>query len=163
MIYVSLLDFMRSGRFGPVVLGATRERLRRRLGEPDALGGTSRRQRVPTIWKYGDVEFHFGREADRLWMIFMDDFQVPSGGSRFGVDPWIIDRGLPLGELKRQLRALDVTYEVNQDEAAGARELVTPGGVHLAYHRPDGASNDPGNTAATLALSAIYKRDDAAG
>jgi hypothetical protein len=29
------------------------------LGEPDDVGGTSRKYKHPAIWKYGDVEFHW--------------------------------------------------------------------------------------------------------
>jgi hypothetical protein len=56
----------------PVGYGATREELRRLLGEPHIVGGTSRRQRVPTIWKYGDVEYHFGTDG-RVSLIYLED------------------------------------------------------------------------------------------
>ena len=33
--------------------------LRAALGEPDDVGGTSRKYRKPAIWVYGGLEFHF--------------------------------------------------------------------------------------------------------
>ena len=51
MVQVSLKDFVQTGRFGPVALGQSRAELRAHLGEPDDLGGTSRRHHKPRIWK----------------------------------------------------------------------------------------------------------------
>jgi hypothetical protein len=48
----------------------TREQLRALLGEPDAIGGTSRKYRRPRIWKYGNIEYHFVGES--LALIFDD-------------------------------------------------------------------------------------------
>ncbi len=53
-------------------LGATRDELRQLLGEPDQVGGTSRRQRVPQIWKYGEIEYHFGTDG-RVWLVYSED------------------------------------------------------------------------------------------
>ena len=53
-------------------LVATRDELRRHLGEPDAVGGTSRKQRVPLVWKYREIEFHFGPDG-RVWLIYTED------------------------------------------------------------------------------------------
>ncbi len=51
MVRVSLKGFVQTGRFGPVALGQSRAELRAHPGEPDDLGGTSRRQRKLRIWK----------------------------------------------------------------------------------------------------------------
>jgi hypothetical protein len=53
-------------------LGATRDDLLRTLGEPDDVGGTSRSRRVPSVWKYGEIEYHFGRDG-RVWLIYTED------------------------------------------------------------------------------------------
>lgn len=56
----------------PVGLGATRNELRRLLGEPTDMSLPRRRQRQPAIWKYGDVEYHFGKDG-RIWLIYRED------------------------------------------------------------------------------------------
>ncbi len=61
----------RTGRFGPVGLGSTRDELRYHFGEPDHVGGASRKQRVPSIWKYDEFEFHFDDEG-RVWLIYTE-------------------------------------------------------------------------------------------
>jgi hypothetical protein len=56
----------------PVGFGATRDELRGLLGEPGDRGGTSRKQTMPTIWKYGEIEYHFGPDG-RVWLIYTED------------------------------------------------------------------------------------------
>ena len=67
-------DYKRSGRISPIRMDMTREEVRAVLGEPDDVGGTSRKHRTPAIWKYGDVEFHFDYTAGgRLFLIYRED------------------------------------------------------------------------------------------
>ncbi len=66
-------SFRVSGDICPVRLGMTRDELKALLGEPDAVGGTSRKHRTPSIWKYDELEFHFGQESDgSLWLIYRE-------------------------------------------------------------------------------------------
>ena len=65
--------FQITGDICPLSLGMSREELRRLFGDPEVTGGTSRKHRTPAIWKYGDLEFHFGlRAEDPLWLIYME-------------------------------------------------------------------------------------------
>ena len=41
------------------VFGSTREELVRFLGQPDDVGGTSRKYKTPSVYKYDDLEFFF--------------------------------------------------------------------------------------------------------
>ncbi len=52
----------------------TREEVVQALGEPHDTGGTSRRHRMPCIYKYGDIELHFniGRNGG-LRMAYKED------------------------------------------------------------------------------------------
>jgi hypothetical protein len=57
-----------------IPLGITREELKDRLGEPNDLGGTSRKYKTPCVYKYNGVQFFFGPRAnDTLVMIGFDD------------------------------------------------------------------------------------------
>ncbi len=53
-------------------LGATRDELRRLLGDPSDMSVPTRSQHQPMIWKYGPVEYHFGPD-DRVWLIYTED------------------------------------------------------------------------------------------
>jgi len=52
----AIADLIGQGR---VRLGMTRSELLDLLGRPDQEGGTSRKYRMPCIYKYGDVQFVF--------------------------------------------------------------------------------------------------------
>jgi hypothetical protein len=65
--------FGETGDICPVRLGCTREEIRSLFGEPDAVGGTSHKHKAPSIWKYGELEFHFGKKStDTLSLIWSD-------------------------------------------------------------------------------------------
>jgi hypothetical protein len=110
MIAVSLLDWLRTGQFGPVRLGFSRAQLQDLLGRPDDMGGTSRKHRTPAIWKYGDIEFHFGGRDDPLYLIHLDDFAIPTGGPAIAFDPWIVRGGLLREEVEWILSAQGIAY-----------------------------------------------------
>ena len=70
--------FQTTGDICPIRLGITRDELKAILGEPDDLGGTSRKQVTPLIWKYDELEFHFGHGSDGLlWLIYSEVDGVP--------------------------------------------------------------------------------------
>jgi hypothetical protein len=57
-----------------VSLGISREDLIRLLGPPDDMEYVAKNDRPPSIYKYGDIEFHFSRRADSvLWLIYTED------------------------------------------------------------------------------------------
>lgn len=56
----------------PVGLGATRDELRQLLGEPTDTSVPTRSQRLPTIWRYAEIEYHFGDDG-RVWLIYTED------------------------------------------------------------------------------------------
>ncbi len=85
-----LQQCLHSGDFNGVTLGMTRDQVRAVLGEPDDTGGTSRKQRIPSVWKYGEVELHFdtvGITSGTLGRFFWDDvdgnwISIDESGSR---------------------------------------------------------------------------------
>jgi hypothetical protein len=65
--------FRVTGDICPVQLGMTRDELNAILGEPDDVSTMSRKERVPAIWKYDDLEFHFEHGSNgTLWLIFRE-------------------------------------------------------------------------------------------
>ena len=88
---VSMRGFLRSGEFGPVRLGDAIDTVRSIFGDPSAVGGTSRRRRTPSVWKYGDIEFHLTDDAKTVWMIFCDTFDRLHLGSGVSFDRWFFE------------------------------------------------------------------------
>lgn len=57
-----------------VRIGMSRTDVVSALGPPDAQGGTSRKYKTPSIYKYGEVELHFEPWRDgRLVMAYIED------------------------------------------------------------------------------------------
>lgn len=65
---------------GKIRLGMSRVELRAILGPPDDEGGTSRKYKFPSIYKYGDVQFVFPAarteaqsQRQGLLFVYVDD------------------------------------------------------------------------------------------
>lgn len=72
-------SFRVSGDICPLRLGMTRDQLKAVLGEPDAVGGESRKYPEPAIWKYDELEFHFEQgQNGKLWLIYREVDDVPA-------------------------------------------------------------------------------------
>ena len=66
-----------TGDICPVRLGMSRDALRKLFGEPDGTSTGSRKHPTTAIWKYGDLEFHFGpRVDDFLSLIYLEQNEV---------------------------------------------------------------------------------------
>lgn len=155
---VSLKEFAATGTFGPVTLGCPRSDLERHLGAPEDLGGTSRKVRRPTIWKYGDVEFCFPSPGDALDMIHIDRFSgpgaVPIGWRALSIDPWVLRRGLARQDFCREADAATLPYTARYDESMEQWIVEFTAGVSLGFlDEPDGFSDLIG-----LAWVAQYQR-----
>jgi hypothetical protein len=135
LITVSLLEWLRTGRFGPIHLGMSRTEVEDLLGPPEALGGTSSRRRIPTLWKYGDVEMYFGeKRQDGLYMLFLEGLSVPSRGQTLELDPWLLRSGMGVEVALRQLEAegLRVEQSINPADPDYV-ELRLASGVKLSF------------------------------
>jgi hypothetical protein len=135
MVRVALQSFVASGSFGPVSLGMSRARLRGTLGPPDDAGGKSRRQPQPRIWRYGDLEFHFG--GDRLALIHLERFSgpdaVPTGGDCVDLDAWVIVRDAPFNTILAALQAASLPYSVLSQPDLDRTLIRLPSGVDLGF------------------------------
>jgi hypothetical protein len=132
---ISLLEWLRTGRFGPIHLGMSRTEVEGALGPPEAMGGTSRRRRTPTIWKYGDVEMYFGQKREEpLYMLFLESFSARSGGQTFAIDPWSLRGGMGLEEAIQQLEAAVLPFEQRHNPAdMDYVEVLLASGVKLSF------------------------------
>ncbi|HEX4795535.1 MAG TPA: hypothetical protein VH370_17215 [Humisphaera sp.] len=65
-------QFSTTGNISPIRLGMTRSQVRSIFGEPHDVS-VDRVPDEPSVWKYGDLEFHFDWGADgTLCLIYMD-------------------------------------------------------------------------------------------
>jgi hypothetical protein len=94
MLQASLRELVETGRLGTLTLKSTRATVHAALGDPDQSSTATNEDRQPSIWKYGDLEFHFS-QSDALWLIHTDTFaSAPRSGRKLRLDPWIFRRSL---------------------------------------------------------------------
>ncbi len=63
---VSFEDFLRSGKFGQIVIGMSKAEINSLLGEPDFIGIPTRKYLKPQMFEYGCIEFYFMNEDESL-------------------------------------------------------------------------------------------------
>ncbi|MCP3935866.1 MAG: hypothetical protein GY708_10895 [Actinomycetia bacterium] len=129
---ILLADAIRSGEFGPVRLGMTKDEVRRALGAPDDMMSPSRRRRESPCWFYGDVEIYFAPPQWTVSLIFADEFKVLDGGTRLEIESGSIRGGMGWDEVVDLLEDLDVPYEEVPAPSPELRWLRTRSGVTLA-------------------------------
>ena len=71
------------------------------LGPPDATGGTSRKQKLPIVYKYGDVQVHFGPGGDCLFFVHELGERTDRAAIVFDGSAWFI----------RQIRTITHDFE----------------------------------------------------
>lgn len=135
MLRISLEEFLRTGRFGPVEVGMHELDVEKWLGVTEWKGGETRKHRHPCIWKYGSIEFHFDHETRCVWLIFTDHFELPLvGGGHFELDPWILAGNLTRADAEAELRAAGIAYQLRRYKGdPEADEIVTAGEVSLIF------------------------------
>ena len=147
---VSLLEFARSGRFGPVEIGVTREVVETCFGPPEGVGGRSRRDPVPLIWKYGDVQFTFEPRGG-LYLAFVDlDGMlegVPRGWGGLKIEPWVICSGLSQSALLESLAEAEISYAVRTKPKVELNVVTTAAGVEFGFPIGDSSEDVPGRLA----------------
>lgn len=101
---ISLLDFFRTGNFGPVQLGMSRQEVYDLLGEPDDYGCPNTSLMEANVWLYDAIELHFFDEFP-LWLICTDHISYPDWwvSERIKLDAWLFSNGYQPN--KRELEA----------------------------------------------------------
>ena len=149
MIAVSLKDVVMGGVFGPIDVGTPRAKVYEILGNPDdwSVGDAAKKGRDPwrtsNIWKYGDLEFHFGLlDEDHLALIYADDFIVPRGGTAIALDPWIMHRDATQSEVEHALHAIQIDFRRIQSRFdEGVTGLAIGTRVRLWFERAELATH----------------------
>jgi len=101
-VVISMLEFIRDGKFDYIKIGQTREWIFHNFPSPDGWEEELLHVlEIFNIWRYGNIEFHF--EEDQLSSIFCDDFSTYdedtdkivnqwNAGKWIDLDLWIFDR-----------------------------------------------------------------------
>ncbi len=109
-IFVSLLDFVRTGAFGTAK--------------------ASRRDPRPTIFLYGGWEFYVDCDTDILYSVRCDGEPL-RGGDTLVIDPWKLRFGLSVADAESTLIAESIAFDVRESE--NDTRLVVGSGVVLMF------------------------------
>ncbi len=145
VVFIKLEDFLRTGVFGPIQFGMTREALIQILGEPDCIS-QRRKDKHPTRLEYGDFEFYFVSSQDnRLCAIYLDNFDDIKGNERLKVDTWFLKGQLSLAATEEQFRRADLRFRQAPHYDPTVDCLKTDSGVELGFCKaPSPWSEPPG-------------------
>lgn len=143
---VCWIEFFKTGHFGPLSGAFGQQDVLAVFGAPPTGATMGDGGDGPSVWKYGDIEFHFfpgepGRKD--AWMIFTDHFggeelrgagglELESAPLRAGSSPESVEAWLGLN---------DVTWSAVDPKPHAADELSsirTAGGVTLTFRSAEG-------------------------
>jgi hypothetical protein len=130
---VSLEAFFQTGSLGPIRLGMSRAQIQEAVGPPDYVGCTTRKYRQPSLWGYGNMELHFVRGGDELWLIHLENFQVPEAGGNLRLDPWIIRGGMGRSEVEYHLAACQLPFQQIQSPEENCTWLRVGAGIMFIF------------------------------
>jgi len=129
LMKISLQDFIISGELGPIRLGMSRTEVEKQLGKADDWSTSHTNQQFPAIWKYGNVELHFG-DDDKVEMIFLDGFRSNSDK----IDLWILNDQLFAAELEDALKAKHIDYIIQSSETNQTDLLIITVNHSIEFH-----------------------------
>lgn len=108
-IKISLLDFVKTGRFECVTLGRTKEWMKLNFADPDYKHHFSK---STSLWGYGDFEVYFSN--DSVSMIRTDQIETLKAGSNVELDKSIFENSANclLSNIQNEFNELDMDYHV---------------------------------------------------
>jgi hypothetical protein len=134
---VSLERLLRTGQLGDLTPGMSAEQVHALLGEPDAVGGTSRQHHRPSVWLYGSIELYFRQESPYdFHAVFWDaaekgPLRLPT---RCVIEDWELSPGMALPEVDAWMRRRDIAVvEVDIPPESPTTVLVLSSGVRITF------------------------------
>jgi hypothetical protein len=156
--HICLREYLATGVLGPVRLGCSRYAVVEHFGKPDTWFGREPWQQS-MIWRYGDLELHFGSTMDdRLWRIFSDhlDWSRPSAG--INVDPWILRAELSIEVALKRCRGEAFRPILSSPPGLPEfRDLILQSGILLRFASHGRQSDD------TFLLGSFWSSGDEPG
>jgi len=141
-----MLHFLKTGEFGEIRLGMSRQQVLDILGEPVWFGGYWPSQPVGDEvspfanecpeWSYGTIAFFWGEKSDRLYMIYSDDMdRICLIDEKIEYDLWIFGEFRPPNkeQCESALQEAGIPYTIEVDKSGLGSMFVLPSGVILQY------------------------------
>jgi hypothetical protein len=133
----SLERFLRTGQLGDLTPGISREQIHALLGEPNDVGGTSRKYCRPSIWLFGSIELCFHQpDPQDFYGVYWD--AVEKGTVRLpahcAVEDWELSPGMARPEVESWLRSKKIEIaEVRTLPKSPTTVLLLSSGVQITF------------------------------
>lgn len=141
-VRVSMLDLLRTGNFAELPFGLTREGFLEKLGETEWVAFSSRRERSPSLLRYGNVEFFITPDSHLfygfLWEPMGED--VPQGNESLQIDPWILRAGVSRAAVEQHLHNENIAFTASE-RPAGVYSLLLESSVRLNFRMDDNGAD----------------------
>jgi hypothetical protein len=137
---ISLLEFLRTGRFGDLGLGMHVSELFPMFGDPTyTKTNKSRRGK----WVYKDVEFWINEESQRVYAIWILGFSdtdslgaFPRINKRYALDPWVLRWSTGLENTLRALKSANLMSQHKlYDQLPSYESLELESGVTIMFRK----------------------------
>ena len=159
MAEINLLEFFKTGQFGPVCIGMTRSEVKILLGTPD-------NYRSPSIWEYGGVELHF--ESSKLiepstqtltQITFNPIYLAAPEKWQTDISPWVF--GSYFGPTQQELKQALMRAAISYTESRQPEQQLNGNGRHPKTNWLYSASHEiSGILYLPSGVSASYGTDD---
>lgn len=136
-MHINLLNFLKTGRFGDVALGMSREEVLRILGEPTHIWD----REFTSHWSYGYITFIFSSQSSQdknLYWIHCDRLLSPLyNGDKFILEESIVTSELSLFHAEMMFQEQHIAYEKCKQDIGGneiSYQIRLDSGVHLYFY-----------------------------
>jgi hypothetical protein len=160
MAEINLLEFFKTGQFGPTHIGMTRSEIKAFLGAPDNYPS-------PDIWEYGGVELHFDSSASTnldthpLTQITFNPIYLSAPEKwRTDISPWVFGSyfGPTQQELKKALMQAAISYtdyKQPKSESRGNGRYPKSNWLYTANHEIFGTLHLPSGVSASYGADGL--------
>ena len=129
---ISLQQFLETGRLGDLRLGDTVGRVHSLLGQPEDVGGVSRKHPWPSIYVYGSVEVFFSRGTSPLcrgiaWEAGRGPFRLRGVDT---IEDWVLAPGTRRAAVEAYLEGAGLAFLAD----LRPETLLLRSGVFIAFH-----------------------------
>ncbi|BDI33302.1 hypothetical protein CCAX7_53530 [Capsulimonas corticalis] len=135
-LYVSLKELLRSGKFAGISPSTSIRLVMEILGEPDAVGGMSRKYRRPGVYLYGSVELNVSRTNPQIYIGAHWDVEG-KGEFRFSTRLEVLDWDWKPGMMREQVEAWliehGLAFEYQYPDIAEQQWLRVESGVEVSF------------------------------
>lgn len=142
-IRIDLLDAFRTGCFDCIEPGQDKWWILSNFPDPDGMTEHEAMRSDYSIWRYGNIEFHFDR--DTLFLIYSDYLDTLNGGPSLLLDPWIIgSMPLTLQNVGMVLNREGIDYaKRSQPQFDSLTLTLDPSGVQFHFNASEEEYPDP--------------------